>query len=254
MRRLVGIALLMKQPRLGVGLPRLGPFAAQAGQIQGDGMAASRESHKIRCRKTYLAVDALHTPLPKFPPVQHGAARSGLPPVGRGRDSWRGAHALQQEVDMKREDMGTIVLPPSRPARNPRIEKISRPRRSFPESRFSQAGKASEGASRRIRSFPGARPDPQCPYGHRFAQASPRPRSPPPPRRRFVRASPCPAPPNRPGGPRPDSGRFAPNDNITDESMASAERSRWISLDPRRILPGQCGEGTALPGSPSRER
>ena len=75
MRRLVGVALLSKQTRFGVGRTRLGSFAAQAGQIQGDGMAASRESHEIRCRKTYLAVDALHMPLPKFPPAHHGWLR-----------------------------------------------------------------------------------------------------------------------------------------------------------------------------------
>ena len=47
---------------------------------------------------------------------------------------------------MKREDMGRDVLPPTRPTRNPRIEKIFVPLPQNPESGFSQAGKAPEGA------------------------------------------------------------------------------------------------------------
>ena len=62
---------------------------------------------------------------------------------------------------MKRDDMGRDVLSPSRPARNPRLEKIFTTRRSFPESRFSQAGKAPEDAPGWIRGSPGTRPRPQ---------------------------------------------------------------------------------------------
>ena len=89
--------------------------------------------------------------------ARHGA---GFHPANKIAALGGGAHALQQEVDMKREDMGRTVLPPSRSARNPRIEKISRPRRRFPKSRFSQAGKASEGTPRWIRGLPRLPPSP----------------------------------------------------------------------------------------------
>lgn len=49
-------------------------------------------------------------------------------------------------------------------------KKFPCPRHDLPESRFNQAGKASEGAPRWIRSFPRPRPHPQCPYRRRFAE------------------------------------------------------------------------------------
>ena len=96
-------------------------------------------------------------------PVRHGVAPSWLPPSGRDRSSWRGAHAVQQEVDMKRDDMGRDVLSPSRPTRNPRLEKIFTTRRNFPESRFSQAGKAPKDDLGWIRCSSNTRPHQQCP-------------------------------------------------------------------------------------------
>ena len=54
-----------------------------------------------------------------------------------------GAHAVQQEVDMKRDDMGRDVLPPSRPARNPRLEKIFTPPAQPPRIPFQSSRQGS---------------------------------------------------------------------------------------------------------------
>ena len=54
-----------------------------------------------------------------------------------------GAHAVQQEVDMKRDDMGRDVLPPSRPARNPRLEKIFTPPAQLPGIPFQSSRQGS---------------------------------------------------------------------------------------------------------------
>ena len=65
---------------------------------------------------------------------------------------------------MKREDMGNDVLPPTRPTRNPRIEKIFVPLPQSQESRFSQAGKALEGIIGRIHISSCVRPHSQYPH------------------------------------------------------------------------------------------
>ena len=191
---------------------------------------AMRKHRAIAARSRYAEAAERRT----GSPVQHGAARIGLLHGERDRNYWRGAHALQQEVDMKREDMGRTVLPPSRPTRNPRIEKISRPRRSFPESRFSQAGKASEGTPRWIRGFPRLPPSPaMSPMG---ADS-----------RRHRRAR------DRAPAEEADSGRFAPSATLRPRATASTGRRLKTSPDPRSILPAQRGKcrrpSTPLPAA-----
>ena len=56
-----------------------------------------------------------------------------------------------------------MFYPRLAPPATPDSKKFSRPRRRFPKSRFSQAGKASEGDPGWIRGSPGTRPRPQRP-------------------------------------------------------------------------------------------
>ena len=102
-------------------------------------------------------------------------------------------------------------------------KKFSHPRRRFPESRFSQAGKASEGTPRWIRGFPRLPPSPaMSPMGvdsrrHRSARDQ------------------------APADER-DSGRFAPSVTSRPRATASTGRRPRTSPDPRSILPAPRGK------------
>ena len=137
------------------------------------------------------------------------------------------------------------------PPATPDSKKFSRPRRSFPESRFSQAGKASDGVPGWIRSSPGARPRPQRPLWA-------------PTRASIAAPAAAESPQRHPEASRSDPERFGaicPAATLRPRATASIGRRPRTSPAPRRILPAQRGKCrrpfTSLPaakGNPTRPR
>ena len=125
-----------------------------------------------------------------------------------------------------------MFYPRLAPPATPDSKKFSRPRRSFPESRFSQAGKAPEDALGWIRGSPGTRPRPQRPLWALIRTDIAAPAAPESPQR-------------RPDPIRSDLGRFGaicPAATLRPRATASIGRRPRTSPAPRRILPAQRGK------------